>query len=238
MKDSLGAKHQRAMKDSMCAKPQRATSDVIKSKTSHFKNSEDIFSIGCTLEDFILLYSYLLGTFDEINFNENISFFNDEFLIPRSKVSQCSSNDDFFPHVPAHDLLSTNNITIPDTVSPTDSPILQVSNSPDESLVFKIVDDHPVHNIHDDSESAKDFEPAEFQNTILNEPNSEIEPSPSNISPSAQARVTTRSRIRDSEAASVHECLYVNFLSEIETKKLIEALEEMDHCNARRAESL
>ncbi|GJS12537.1 hypothetical protein Tco_0407009 [Tanacetum coccineum] len=34
MKDSLGAKHQRAMKDSLSAKPQRATSDVFKSKTS------------------------------------------------------------------------------------------------------------------------------------------------------------------------------------------------------------
>nr|GEU80742.1 integrase, catalytic region, zinc finger, CCHC-type, peptidase aspartic, catalytic [Tanacetum cinerariifolium] len=39
------------------------------------------------------------------------------------------------------------------------------------------------------------------------------------------AGVTTR-RVRDSEAASVHECLYVNFLSEIKPKRLIEALEE------------
>ncbi|GJZ83425.1 retrovirus-related pol polyprotein from transposon TNT 1-94, partial [Tanacetum coccineum] len=38
--------------------------------------------------------------------------------------------------------------------------------------------------------------------------------------------ITTRSKIKDSEAASAHECLYVNFLSEIEPKKLIEALEE------------
>ncbi|GKD72759.1 hypothetical protein Tco_1331041, partial [Tanacetum coccineum] len=40
------------------------------------------------------------------------------------------------------------------------------------------------------------------------------------------AGITTRSMVRDSEAASVRECLYVNFLSEIEPKKLIEALEE------------
>ncbi|GJZ25536.1 retrovirus-related pol polyprotein from transposon TNT 1-94 [Tanacetum coccineum] len=39
------------------------------------------------------------------------------------------------------------------------------------------------------------------------------------------AGITTRSRVRDSEAALAHECLYVNFLSEIEPKKLIEALE-------------
>ncbi|GJY08121.1 retrovirus-related pol polyprotein from transposon TNT 1-94 [Tanacetum coccineum] len=47
-----------------------------------------------------------------------------------------------------------------------------------------------------------------------------------NILGEPQATVTTRSKIRDSEAASVHECLYVNFLFEIEPKKLIEALEE------------
>ncbi|GJX46834.1 retrovirus-related pol polyprotein from transposon TNT 1-94 [Tanacetum coccineum] len=40
------------------------------------------------------------------------------------------------------------------------------------------------------------------------------------------AGITTRSRIRDSDAALAHECLYVNFLSKIEPKKLIEALEE------------
>ncbi|GJS01069.1 retrovirus-related pol polyprotein from transposon TNT 1-94 [Tanacetum coccineum] len=38
--------------------------------------------------------------------------------------------------------------------------------------------------------------------------------------------VTTRNRIRESEAASAHACLYVNFLSQIEPKRLIEALEE------------
>nr|GFB14496.1 retrovirus-related Pol polyprotein from transposon TNT 1-94 [Tanacetum cinerariifolium] len=40
------------------------------------------------------------------------------------------------------------------------------------------------------------------------------------------AGVITRSRIRDLKAASAYECLYVNFLSEIEPKKLIKALEE------------
>ncbi|GKD63202.1 retrovirus-related pol polyprotein from transposon TNT 1-94 [Tanacetum coccineum] len=38
--------------------------------------------------------------------------------------------------------------------------------------------------------------------------------------------ITTRIRIRDSDAASASKCLYVNFLSEMEPKKLIEALEE------------
>nr|GEV51936.1 hypothetical protein [Tanacetum cinerariifolium] len=40
------------------------------------------------------------------------------------------------------------------------------------------------------------------------------------------AGITTRSKIRDSNATSASECLYVSFLSEIEPKKLIEALEE------------
>nr|GEW01287.1 retrovirus-related Pol polyprotein from transposon TNT 1-94 [Tanacetum cinerariifolium] len=40
------------------------------------------------------------------------------------------------------------------------------------------------------------------------------------------AGITTKSRIRDSDAASASECLYVNFLLEIKPKNLIEALEE------------
>ncbi|GJZ77925.1 retrovirus-related pol polyprotein from transposon TNT 1-94 [Tanacetum coccineum] len=40
------------------------------------------------------------------------------------------------------------------------------------------------------------------------------------------ASITTRSKVRDSEAASAHECLYVKFLFEIKPKKLIKALEE------------
>ncbi|GJR05153.1 hypothetical protein Tco_0528137 [Tanacetum coccineum] len=47
-----------------------------------------------------------------------------------------------------------------------------------------------------------------------------------NIISEPLAGITTRSRIRDSDAASASECLYVNFLSEMEPKKLIEALEE------------
>ncbi|GKD03585.1 retrovirus-related pol polyprotein from transposon TNT 1-94 [Tanacetum coccineum] len=40
------------------------------------------------------------------------------------------------------------------------------------------------------------------------------------------AGITTRSRVRDSEATSAHECVCVIFLFEMEPKKLIEALEE------------
>ncbi|GKF58495.1 hypothetical protein Tco_0172032, partial [Tanacetum coccineum] len=47
-----------------------------------------------------------------------------------------------------------------------------------------------------------------------------------NIISEPLAGITTKSRVRDSDAASAHECLYVNFLSEMEPKKLIKALEE------------
>ncbi|GJX62922.1 retrovirus-related pol polyprotein from transposon TNT 1-94, partial [Tanacetum coccineum] len=40
---------------------------------------------------------------DEINFNENRSFPNDEFIVPRNNMSQCSENDDDFPYVPCWD---------------------------------------------------------------------------------------------------------------------------------------
>ncbi|GJX06478.1 hypothetical protein Tco_0194410, partial [Tanacetum coccineum] len=151
---------------------------------------------------------------DEINFKENRSFPDDKFLVPRNK-----------------DL-----------------------NSPDEQPEFTIVDDHHVLNEHDDSESVKDLGIAEDQVSTIIEHVSNVKPSPTIISPSVevfinpsvpqdrwsrekhielvnilgepQAGVTTRSRIKDFEAASAHECLYINFLSEIEPKKLIEALEE------------
>ncbi|GKB70659.1 retrovirus-related pol polyprotein from transposon TNT 1-94 [Tanacetum coccineum] len=48
-----------------------------------------------------------------------------------------------------------------------------------------------------------------------------------NILGEPQAGVTTRTRIRDSKAASAHECLYVNFLSKIEPNKVIDALKEV-----------
>ncbi|GJR78554.1 hypothetical protein Tco_0149339 [Tanacetum coccineum] len=77
---------------------------------------------------------------DEINFNENKSFPDDEFLVLRSKVSQGSGKDDYFPYVPDCDPLSTNNITIPHHVIPNPLNI----NSPNESHVFIIANDHPI----------------------------------------------------------------------------------------------
>ncbi|GJT05733.1 retrovirus-related pol polyprotein from transposon TNT 1-94 [Tanacetum coccineum] len=47
-----------------------------------------------------------------------------------------------------------------------------------------------------------------------------------NIISKPLASITTRSRVKDLEAAIAHECSYVNYLNKIEPKKLIEPLEE------------
>ncbi|GJZ59359.1 retrovirus-related pol polyprotein from transposon TNT 1-94 [Tanacetum coccineum] len=140
---------------------------------------------------------------DAINFNENRSFPDDEFLEPRSEVTQCPGSTD--------------------------------SSEPDQTKLA----DH--------------FELVVPQNNVIIEPISDVQPSPT-IPPSAEvilqtpvpqdrwsrekqielvniigeplAGITTISRIRDSDAASAFKCLYVNFISEMEPKKLIEALEE------------
>ncbi|GJU08720.1 hypothetical protein Tco_1125150 [Tanacetum coccineum] len=75
---------------------------------------------------------------------------------------------------------------------------------------YPCIDDHPALSEHVHPESA-----AKIQDNVINEPISE-----------PLAGITTRSKIRNSKAASTHECLYVNFLSEMEPKKLIEALEK------------
>ncbi|GJY11419.1 hypothetical protein Tco_0379604 [Tanacetum coccineum] len=133
---------------------------------------------------------------DAINFNENRSFPDDEFLKPRSKVTQCPGNIEYFPYIPAYE----NTI-------PTDSPILQDSVSPEEPPEFTNngIPHSPVP-----------------QDRWLREKHIELV----NIIGEHLTGITTRSRVRDSKAASAHECLYFNFLSEMEPKKLFEALEE------------
>ncbi|GJV72132.1 hypothetical protein Tco_1492127 [Tanacetum coccineum] len=53
---------------------------------------------------------------DEIKFNENKSFPDDEFLVPRCSHSQSIGNDDHLPYVPVFVPFSTNNIIIPGTL--------------------------------------------------------------------------------------------------------------------------
>nr|GEZ62528.1 retrovirus-related Pol polyprotein from transposon TNT 1-94 [Tanacetum cinerariifolium] len=87
---------------------------------------------------------------DEINFNENRSFHNDEFLLSRRNPSQSTRNYDYLPYVPAFDHLFTNNIIILETVILTTLNI----NSSNKSPEFSIDDDHPIHNEPDDFEPA------------------------------------------------------------------------------------
>ncbi|GJZ07388.1 RNA-directed DNA polymerase, eukaryota [Tanacetum coccineum] len=89
------------------------------------------------------------------------------------------------------------------------------SVSPEEPPEFTIADDHLTLNKLDQPESADNLEPAEIQDNVSNEPISE-----------PLTGITTKSRVRDLKAASAHECLYVNFLFEMEPKKLIKALKE------------
>ncbi|GJR18034.1 retrovirus-related pol polyprotein from transposon TNT 1-94 [Tanacetum coccineum] len=165
---------------------------------------EEIVHVTFSEDDEAISQSNIKG--DAINFNENRSFLDDEFLEPRSKVTQCSANIEYFPYIPSYE-----------NTTPTDSPILQDSVSPKEPLEFTNADDHPAFSEHDNFESGDNLKPAEIQDNHIELVNIIGEP---------LAGITTRSRVKDSEAASAHECLYVNFLSEMEPKKLIEALEE------------
>ncbi|GJS45128.1 retrovirus-related pol polyprotein from transposon TNT 1-94 [Tanacetum coccineum] len=155
---------------------------------------------------------------------------------------------EYFPYIPAYE-----------NTKPFETPILQIFVTSEDPPEFTNVDDHPALSNHNQFESADHLESAyninsaEYQDTILSEPISDIEPSPIilplaegtlqslvpqdrrsrekhielvNIIGEPLAGITTRSKVRDSEAASAHECLYVNFISEMEPKKLTKALEE------------
>nr|GEZ57154.1 zinc knuckle CX2CX4HX4C [Tanacetum cinerariifolium] len=154
---------------------------------------------------------------DAINFNENRSFPDDEFLKPRSKVNQFPVNIKYFPYIPTYE-----------NITPTYSPILQDSVSPEEPLKFTSTYNHPALNELDLSKSNDILKPVEIQHTIMNGPISDVQPSPT-LLPSTKGKplagITNKSKVRDSEAALAYECMYVNFLSKMEPKKLIEALE-------------
>ncbi|GJS72908.1 retrovirus-related pol polyprotein from transposon TNT 1-94 [Tanacetum coccineum] len=143
---------------------------------------------------------------DAINFNEVNSFPDDEFIKPRSRVSQCSGNTEYFPYVPVFDRLPTNNTTIHENnITFIDSPLPQDSVSPEESLEFTDIDDHPAFNKVDHHGLANNLKPAEIQEDIINRWSREKHIELVNIIGEPLAGITTRSKIRDSEAASAHE---------------------------------
>ncbi|GJY79388.1 retrovirus-related pol polyprotein from transposon TNT 1-94 [Tanacetum coccineum] len=113
---------------------------------------------------------------DAINFNENISFPDDEFLEPRSKVTQCLGNIEYFPYyIPAYE-----------NTTPSNSPILQDSVSSKEPIEFTITDDHLAPNELDQPKLViwSREKHIELVN-IIGEP---------------LAGIITRSRVRDSKA--------------------------------------
>ncbi|GKF61116.1 hypothetical protein Tco_0181170, partial [Tanacetum coccineum] len=167
---------------------------------------------------------------DGINFNENRTFPGDEFLEPRSEATKCPGNTKYFPYIHAYE-----------NTTPSKTPVLQISVTLEDPPEFTNADDHLALSdqnqlesadhleLADHLESANNLDSAECHDTLLipqdrwsREKHIELV----NIIGEPLAGITTISRVRDSEAALVHECLYVNFLSEMEPKKLTEALEE------------
>nr|GEU91856.1 retrovirus-related Pol polyprotein from transposon TNT 1-94 [Tanacetum cinerariifolium] len=70
---------------------------------------------------------------DAINFNENTSFPDDEFLKPKSKVTQCLSNTKYFPY-----LLEYENTT------PSESPIFRIGSHQD---LFGLCSLHGIYGV-------------------------------------------------------------------------------------------
>ncbi|GJV47286.1 retrovirus-related pol polyprotein from transposon TNT 1-94 [Tanacetum coccineum] len=111
---------------------------------------------------------------DETNFNENKSFPNDEFLEPRSEITQCLANTKYFPYIPAYEC-----------TSPSALHTLQNSFPSEEQTEFTIADEHPTVNELDNAAPAYILESAEPQDYVLNEQISDEQPAPI-ISPSAE----------------------------------------------------
>ncbi|GKA19457.1 hypothetical protein Tco_0699372 [Tanacetum coccineum] len=105
---------------------------------------------------------------DEINFNENRSFLDDEFLKPRNKATQCFANIEYFPCISAYE-----------NITPADSLTLQDSIPSEEPPEFTIADNHPALSEYDHPKSAYNLEPAKIQDNVTNEPISDIHHSPS-----------------------------------------------------------
>ncbi|GKD89372.1 hypothetical protein Tco_1364879, partial [Tanacetum coccineum] len=166
-------------------------------------------------DGFFLGYSLVAKDFrgDEINFNKNRSFSDDELLVPRNP-SQRIGNDDYLPYVPAFDPLSTNNIIIHDTVTPITHNINSSDEPPiNDNTISEAVPSSttisPSAEINHDTLAPQDSWSRDKYILLIN------------ILGGPQAGLTKRSRVKESEDASAHECLYVNFLFEIEPKKFI-----------------
>nr|GEV54943.1 retrovirus-related Pol polyprotein from transposon TNT 1-94 [Tanacetum cinerariifolium] len=211
---------------------------------------EEIVHVTFSEDDEVISQTNTKG--DAINFNENRSFPDDEFIKPRPKNTQCSVNIEYFPYVYAYENITSSVL-----------PTLQNSVTSKEPLEFTIADGPPADHEPAYVESAEILESVKPQDNVISESISNDQPALV-ISPSAKVilqnhvlqdrwsrekhielvniigellvGITTRSRNRDSDVASAHECLYANFISEIKPKKLIEALDEEGWVIAMQAE--
>ncbi|GJW82359.1 retrovirus-related pol polyprotein from transposon TNT 1-94 [Tanacetum coccineum] len=107
---------------------------------------EEIVHVTFSEDDEAISQSSTEG--NAINFNENKSFPDDEFLKPRSEVTQCLGNTEYFPYIPAYE----NTI-------PSESPILHVFVTSEDPFEFTEADNHPALNEPDQTESVDPFEP-------------------------------------------------------------------------------
>nr|GEV44540.1 hypothetical protein [Tanacetum cinerariifolium] len=171
---------------------------------------EETFNVTFSADDEAILQTSTKG--DAINSKEVNSFLDDEFSKPRTLDTVCNANTVYFPYVPAFDRLSIINHVLPEPII-TSSPL--ISSTSEDSSIPNIKGVVPALDEAIHPELAATFEWSREKHIEL-----------ANIIGEPLVGITTRSRIRDSEAASAHKCLYVNFLLKIEPKKLIEALEE------------
>ncbi|GJX70998.1 retrovirus-related pol polyprotein from transposon TNT 1-94 [Tanacetum coccineum] len=107
---------------------------------------EESFHVTFNEADEAIKHTNIKG--EEVNFNENRSFPDDEFLVQSDTPNQYIRYDDSVPLVPTFDPITTNNITIPDTITSPSNNISASGKSPDLSLI----DDQPVLNEPDDLE--------------------------------------------------------------------------------------
>nr|GEV01226.1 hypothetical protein [Tanacetum cinerariifolium] len=160
---------------------------------------EETFHVTFSKDDEAISQSSTEG--DAINFNEVRSFPDDEFNKPRTSDTLCNANIEYFPYSESTASIKSTDLQDDTYESPIDVLPLHQINLPLANFVSNppIPQDRWSRDKHTDLVN------------IIGKP---------------FAGITTKSRIRDLDAASAFECLYVNFLLEIKPKKLIEALEE------------
>ncbi|GJU10246.1 retrovirus-related pol polyprotein from transposon TNT 1-94 [Tanacetum coccineum] len=160
---------------------------------------------------------------NSVNFNEVSSIPEDEFIDPRNIDTLCTANIEYFPYVFAFDRLSSNINNIPaEPITVSKPPIPLTSPTFKEPSVFSFKEEAlPLSQTINSSADIASGHPIP-QDRWSREKHIELV----NIIGEHQAVITTRSKVRESKAASAHECLYFNFLSQIEPKRLVEALEE------------